>query len=100
MQLGAVIVSILVGSLYHKFSTTSELLVKMTPYQSWWYNYGGYGFGIPIIWVIIALYVYSQEGISDSVKFLVFWSGVLEFIALAVIAFISLVRLFLPDAQM
>jgi hypothetical protein len=100
MQVGAVIASILVGGVYHKFSSTSEPLGNMPPYQSWWYHYGGFGFCLPIVWVAISLYVYSHDDISEHTKFFVFWSGVLAFVALAVMVVISLVSLFMPNIRM
>jgi hypothetical protein len=93
MQVGAVIASILVSGLYHKFSSLSQPPTQMPPYQNWWYQYGIFGFGLPIVWAAFSLYLCNHNDVSDSIKFFVFWLGFLSFVVLAVLMMISRFRI-------
>ena len=98
MQVGVVIASILVGGVCHKWSSVFE--VAMLPYPNWWYQYGFFGFALPIIWVVSSLHLYHKDDTSDSAKFLIFWLGVLAAIVLTILAVDSVLRLFMPDIHL
>jgi hypothetical protein len=97
MQVGVVIASIFVGALYHKWSSMSDPPGPMPPYQIWWYQHGIFGFGLPICWVVVSLYLYSQGEVADSTKLLTFWLGVFTVVILAMLVVNSVLHLFMPD---
>lgn len=82
MQVGVIVAGVLGAGLCHKAWSSSgmpmplpvELLV----------NYGVFGFSIPLGWAACALSLRSRPEISDDVKNLVFWLGVLLLIALVI----------------
>ena len=96
MQLGVVIASILISGIYHKWSLMTEPHGFMPPYQNWWYQHGGFGFGFPIIWCLVSLYLYSRDEVADSTKLVVFWLGVLAVIVQTVAVVNSILNLFMP----
>ncbi len=92
MQVGVVIASILVGGIYHKWSPLSQQ--PAPPSQVWWYEHGGFAFALPLIWVVCALYLQRQDTVSDLIKFLTFWLGVLAVVILAFQAVNGLLHIF------
>jgi hypothetical protein len=97
MQVGVVIASILVGGVYHKWSSMSEPPGPLPAYQSWWYQHGIFGLGLPICWVVLSVYLYGKDGIEESTKLLTFLFGVFAVVALAVLVVDSKLNLFMPD---
>ncbi len=100
MQVGVVITSILVGGIYHKWSSLSQPPLAIPPSQVWWYEHGGFGFALPLIWVVCALYLHRQETGSDVLKFLTFWLGVFAVVILAFQAISAIFDIFRPDLRM
>src|ERR1700744_4676857 len=95
MQVGVVIASILVGGVYHKWSSLAEMY--MPPYENWWYQYGVFGFVFPIVWVVYAIHLYGKDEVSDPAKIFVFLLGIFAVVAMTVQIVSSILKLFMPD---
>jgi hypothetical protein len=80
MQVGVIVAGVLASGLWHKFATDSRM--EMPFPASLIYHYGTVGFVIPFIWIICALLLRGREKVSDEIKSLAFWFGVLILIAL------------------
>ena len=97
MQVGVVIANILASGVYHKWKSISD---PMPAYPDWWYQHGIWGFGLPICWVVLSVYLYNQDEIDESFKLLIFWLGVFAVIALAVLAINYLIIGVMPDVHL
>jgi hypothetical protein len=85
MQVWVIVIGVLAAGLWHKFSTSSNMPMPFP--AALLFYYGIVGFAIPLTWITFALVLRIRPEISDDIKKLAFWSGVLILIALAVFVF-------------
>jgi hypothetical protein len=82
MQVGVIVAGVLASGLWHKFATTSG--ITMPAPAGLLYSYGMVGFIIPLSWLTVAMLIRRSHAISDDLKSLTFWFGVLVLISLTV----------------
>ena len=82
MQVGVIVAGVLASGLWHKASTSNGLIIPNP--VAFLYSYGIDGFVIPLAWISFALLLRSRPEVSDEIKSLAFWLGVLVLIALVV----------------
>ena len=82
MQVGVIVAGVLASGLWHKFATDSRMDMPFP--ASLIYHYGTIGFAIPFIWITCALVLRSRDKVSDDIKRLAFWFGVLILVALVI----------------
>ncbi len=82
MQVGVIVAGVLASGLWHKFMTDSRM--EMPFPASCIYPYGTIGFAIPFMWIICALLLRRRDNVSDGIKSLAFWFGVLILVTLAI----------------
>lgn len=82
IQVGIIVAGVLASGLWHKFASTSNIAMPFP--TNLLYTYGVIGLAIPILWLLSALLVRRSPPISDESKGLVFGSGILLLVALAV----------------
>jgi hypothetical protein len=82
MQVGVIVAGVLASGLWHKFATDSHMAMPFP--ASLIYYYGTIGFAIPFIWIICALLLRGSDKVSDEIKSLAFWLGVLVLFALVI----------------
>ncbi len=80
MQVGVIVAGVLAAGLWHKAATADGILIPFP--VAFLYSYGSVGFVIPLAWIVVALLLRSRPEVSDEMKRLVFWFGVLVLIAL------------------
>ena len=81
MQVGVIVAGVLASGIWHKFATNGVHLPNPVTFL---YSHGTDGFAVPIIWLVSALSLYSQEEVSDELKDFAFWGGVMLLIGLVV----------------
>jgi hypothetical protein len=82
MQVGVIVAGVLAAGLCHKGFASQGLAVPGP--ATMLYGYGVLGLFIPLVWGAGALGLQIRSGVSEEVKTLIFWSGVLLLIALSV----------------
>jgi hypothetical protein len=82
MQVGVLVAGILASGLCHRLSVFNGIILSWPAVLL--YHYGVLGLGIPLGWTATALMLRRRPEISDGAKALVFLSGVLLVVALAV----------------
>jgi hypothetical protein len=82
MQVGVIVAGVLASGLWHKFATSSGM--AMPNPAGLLYSYGMVGFIIPLAWLTVAILIRRSRIISDDLKSLTFWFGVLVLISLTV----------------
>jgi hypothetical protein len=82
MQVGVIVAGVLAAGLWVKAATTMKMPLPFPVLML--YNYGVLGFFIPIFWSAFTLILLHRPEISDEIKALAFWFGVLLVVALAV----------------
>jgi hypothetical protein len=92
MQVGVVVASVLIAGICHKFAVSYDPPVNLGPYPNWWYHHSLMGFCLPIVWTACALFLYTQDNISDFIKLAVYWLGVIAAVVLACLSVLSLFR--------
>ena len=100
MQLGSVMACIIIGAICHKYGQTEGMRGFLPACINWFYHYGLFGFGFPIIWSACALYLCSRENVSEFSRLFVCWLGVFVVIALAALVVVSLLLPFMPVVRM
>ena len=82
MQVGVVVFGVLVAGIWHREQTMTNMLLPVPVMML--YSYGVMGLFVPMIWSVFALVLIYRPEVSEEIKSLVFWFGVLLLIALAV----------------
>jgi hypothetical protein len=82
MQVGVIVAGVLASGLWHKFDTSCGMTMP-TP-AGLLYNYGMVGFVIPLAWLTIAMLIRRSHVISDDLKCLKFWFGILVLVSLTI----------------
>ena len=82
MQVGVIVAGVLAAGLCHKGFASQGLAVPVL--AAMLYRYGVIGLFIPLAWGAGALALQIRAGVSEDVKTLIFWSGVLLLIGLSV----------------
>jgi len=82
MQVGVIVAGVLASGLWHKFATSDGL--AMPAPAGLLYSYGLLGFVIPLAWLAMAMVIRRSQMISDDLKSLTFWLGVLVLVSLAI----------------
>src|SRR5438045_1195670 len=82
MQVWVIVMGVLASGLWYNFSPSSNMQMPFP--AALLYDYGIGGFLIPLTWIACALTIRNRSEISDDVKRLAFWFGVLVLVALAV----------------
>lgn len=80
MQVGVIVAGILAAGLVFKAWTHMNAPLPLP--AAILVNYGVLGFIIPMIWSIVALWLQNRSEISDDLKNVFFWFGVLILLAL------------------
>ncbi|HEV2331239.1 MAG TPA: hypothetical protein VGY56_20855 [Verrucomicrobiae bacterium] len=84
LQVGVMVVAVLAAGICHRVWATSGMALP-TP-VSLLYNYGVAGLLIPLAWAAGATALQIRSGVSDDLRVLMFWLGVVILIALAIFA--------------
>jgi hypothetical protein len=82
MQVGVIVAGVLAAGLSHKGFATQGLPVPVL--AAMLYRYGVIGLFIPLAWGAAALTLQIRSGVSEDIKTLIFWSGILLLIGLSV----------------
>jgi hypothetical protein len=82
MQVGVIVAGVLAAGLCHKGFASQGVAVPVP--AAMLYSYGVVGLFIPLAWGAGALALLIRPGVSEEVRTLIFWSGVLLLIALSV----------------
>src|SRR5580658_277439 len=82
MQVGVIIAGVLAAGICHKVWTNNGVAMPIP--ASLLYGHGLMGFLVPTIWGTGAIVIQLHTNISDEIKTLAFWLGVLFLIALAI----------------
>ena len=80
MQIGVIVAGVLAAGLCRKAWLSSGL--AMPAPAAMLYNYGVIAFAIPVIWAVLTLSWMRRPEITDEIKGLAFWSGVLVLVLL------------------
>lgn len=80
MQVGVIFAGVAASGLWHKAAATSGVIIP--PATRLLYNYGVLGFILPLAWLTAALWLNVRVEVSDEVKNLAFWSGILILVTL------------------
>jgi hypothetical protein len=81
MQVGVIVAGVLAAGVSHKWWTTFGARV-LPPVTIWLMNYGVITLILPLVWSILVLRLRQRPGVSEDVKNLAFFSGILLLIAL------------------
>ena len=84
LQVGVIVAGVLAAGVCHRVWVSSNL--PLPPLVALLYNYGVAGLIIPLAWVTGAATLHTRSGVSDDVRTLMFWLGILVVIALTVFA--------------
>lgn len=84
MQVGVIVAAVLAAGVCHRVWTGSGL-VEPSP-AALLYNHGVVGLLIPQAWVTGAAVLQTRSSVSEDVRILMFWLGVLLLIALIIFA--------------
>jgi hypothetical protein len=84
MQVGVIVAGVLAAGLCHRIWISHDW--PSPPLVVLLYNYGIVGLLIPLAWAAGAVALQIRAGVSEDVRVLMFWLGVLGLIALVVFA--------------
>jgi uncharacterized membrane protein len=84
LQVGVIVVGVLAAGICHRVWTSRDW--PLPPLVALFYNYGIAGLLVPLAWIVGAAVLHTRAGVSEDVRALMFWLGVLVLIALAVLA--------------
>ena len=84
MQVGVIVAGVLAAGICHRVWTTREWPVPSL--VALLYNHGVAGLLIPLAWVTGAAVLQTRSSVSEDVRVLMFWLGVLVLIALIIFA--------------
>lgn len=82
MQVGVIVAGVLGAGVCHRVWLSRDW--PLPPLVALLYNYGIAGLLIPMAWAIGAVALQIRAGVSEDVRVLMFWLGVLALIALVV----------------
>jgi hypothetical protein len=82
MQLGVIVAGVLAAGLWWKVPNETTLLLPIQ--TAMLANHTLIFLSIPLVWIIFTMLVASRPEVSDDVKNLAFWSGVLLLIGLVI----------------
>ena len=82
LQVGVIVVAVLAAGLCHRVWATSGLALPAP--VALLYSYGVAGLLIPLSWAAGAAALQIRSGVSEDLRVLTFWLGVLILIALAI----------------
>ena len=85
MQVGVIVAGVLAAGICHRMSVSSNTTMPFLALAL--YGYGIVGLLIPLAWVTGAVVLQLRANISDGVKVLMFWLGILLLISLAIFVF-------------
>ena len=80
MQIGVIVAGVLAAGLVFKAWTAMNAPLPLP--AAILVNYGVLGFAIPLVWIFLALLLRGRPEVSDDLKNLVFWLGVLVLLVL------------------
>ena len=80
LQVGVIVVGVLAAGLCHRVWMSRDW--PPPPLIALLYNHGIAGLVIPLAWIIGAATLHTRPGVSDDVRALMFWMGVLVLVAL------------------
>lgn len=84
LQVGVIVAGVLAAGICHRVWTSRDW--PLPPLVTLFYNHGIAGLIIPMAWVTGAAALHTRSGVSDDVRALMFWLGVLVLVALIVFA--------------
>ena len=82
MQVGVIVAGVLAAGVCQKVWSNDNITMPVP--VTMLCRYGVFGFLIPLAWSAGALALYRRPGVSDDIKSVMFWFGVLILIALVV----------------
>ncbi len=85
MQVGAIVAGVLAAGICHKGFAIRGLAVPFP--ATMLYSYGVLGLFIPLMWGTAAVTLQLRPGVSEDLKTLILWSGILLLIAIGVLVF-------------
>jgi hypothetical protein len=80
MQVGVIVAGVLAAGVCHRIWTSRDW--PLPPLVALLYNYGIAGLLIPVAWSIGAVVLQTRAGVSEDLRVLMFWLGVLALILL------------------
>jgi len=81
MQVGVIVAGVLAAGICHKFFTGDNLPIPAPALLL--YAHGFIGFIIPLAWSIVTVILFLRPDVSDDVRTLMFWAGVLVLVVMA-----------------
>lgn len=84
MQVGVIVAGVLASGLWHKAATAEGAMIPFS--TIFLFNYGVVGFAIPLIWCSGSAVLATNPRVSDGVRSLMFWFGIL--VLLAIVCFV------------
>jgi hypothetical protein len=82
MQVGIIVAGMLAAAICHKVFTSNNMAMPLP--AAMLYSYGLIGFFIPVVWGPVAVVLQLRTTVSDGIKSLLFWLGVLMLIMMTV----------------
>ena len=82
MQVGVIVFGVLGAAITCKQFSSMGAIISVLPVMLM--HYGAFGFVLPLVWSATTLLLCRRPDISDDLKRLAFWSGVLLLLSLAV----------------
>ena len=79
--MGVIVFGVLASGLWHRAALNNGIV--MPPCAGLLYSYGVGGLIVPLVWLIFALLVHRSSSLSDGVKMLMFWLGIMVVVGLA-----------------
>lgn len=82
MQVGVIVAGVLAAGICHKVFTADNLPVPLPALLL--YAHGFMGFLIPMAWSIVTVMLFLRPNVSDDVRTLMFWLGVLVLVVMVI----------------
>jgi hypothetical protein len=81
MQVGVLVAGVLAAGICHKVWTANNMTMPGPAAMLYWH--GVMGFLVPVGWGLATVMVHLRANISEEIKTLMFWAGVLTLVLLA-----------------
>jgi hypothetical protein len=82
MQIAVIVFGVLGAGICHKVFSSDNVAMPLP--AAMLYSHGLMGFFIPMIWGVVAVVLQLRATVSDDIKSLIFWLGVLTLILIAI----------------
>jgi hypothetical protein len=82
LQVGVIVFGVLAAGIVHKEWSTYDMVMPLP--VAILYTYGFVAFLVPLVWSTCAVTLQLRANVSDDLRILIFWFGILLLIGLAV----------------